>query len=50
MSKIVVFEYFLENQSMKVSNFLHYGRGQYGASFECGAIVGKNLNLGIKGD
>ena len=24
--------------------------GQYGASFECGALFGKNLNLGIKGD
>ena len=50
MSKIGVFGHFLGNRSLKVSNFLHDGRGQYGASFECGVIFGKNLNLGIKGD
>ena len=50
MSKIQVFGHFLGNQSLKVSNFLHDGRGQEGASFECGAIFGKNLNPGIKGD
>ena len=50
MSKNVVFGHFLGNRSLKVSNFLHDGRGQYGASFECGAIFGKNLNPGIKGD
>ena len=46
MSKIGVFGYFLGNRSLKVSNFLHDGRGQYGASFEYGAIFGKNLNPG----
>ena len=50
MSKIKVFGYFLGNQSLKMSNFLHDGRGQQGTSFECGAIFGKNLNPGIKGD
>ena len=50
MSKIQVLGHFLRNRSLKVSNFLHDGRGQWGASFECGAIFGKNLNLGIKGD
>ena len=49
MSKIWVFGHFLGNWSLKVSNFLHDGRGQYGAPFECGAIFGKNLNLVIKG-
>ena len=50
MSKIVVFGHFLRNRSLKVSDFLHDGRGQQGASFECGAIFGKNLDPGIKGD
>ena len=50
MSKIQVFGHFLGNGSLKISNFLHDGRGQQGASFECGVIFGKNLNLGIKGD
>ena len=50
MSKIQVFGHFLGNRSLKVSKFLHNGRGQQGASFECGAIFGKNLNPGIKGD
>ena len=50
MSKIRVFGYFLGNGSLKVSNFLHDGRGQLEASFECGAIFGKNLNPGIMGD
>ena len=51
MSKIRVFGHFLGgNRSLKVSNFLHDGRGKYGASFECGAIFGKNLDPGIKGD
>ena len=36
--------------SLKISNFLHDARGQYWASFGCGAIFGKNINLGIKGD
>ena len=50
MSKIEVFEYFLQKRSLKVSNILHDGRRQQGASFKCGAIFGKNLNPGIKGD
>ena len=50
MSKNGVFGHFFGNRSLKVSNFLHDGRGQYGASFECGAIFGKNLNPRIKGD
>ena len=50
MSKIQVFGHFLGNQSIEVSNFLHDGRGQWEASFECGAIFGKNLNPGIKED
>ena len=50
MSKIGVFGHFLGIRSLKVSNFLHDGRGQWGASIECGAVFGKNLNLGIKGD
>ena len=50
MSNIGVFGHFLGNRSLKVSNFLHDGRGQYVASFECGAIFRKNLNPGIKGD
>ena len=44
MSKIRVFRHFLQNRLLKVSNFLHDGRRQYGASFDYGAIVGKNLN------
>ena len=43
MSKIRVFGHFLGNRSLKISNFLHDGRGQLGASFEYGAIFGKNL-------
>ena len=50
MSKIGVFGHFLGNQSLKISNFLHDGRWQEGASFECGAIFEKNLNPGITGD
>ena len=50
MSKIGGFGHFLRNKSLKVSNFLHDGRWQYGASFECGAIFKTNLNPGIKGD
>ena len=50
MSKIGDFGHFLRNRSLKVSNVLHNGRGQYGASFKCGAIFGKNLNPGIRGD
>ena len=50
MLKIQVFGHFLGNCSLNVSNFLHDGRGQWGASFECDAIFGKNLNPGIKGD
>ena len=50
MSKIRVFGHFLRNQSLKVSNFLHDGREQQEVSFECGAMFGKNLNPGIKGD
>ena len=49
MSKIWVFGHFLGKRSLKVSNFLYDGRGQYGASFECGAIFGKNLNPGLRG-
>ena len=50
MSKIQVFGHFLGNRSLKVSNFLHDGRGQYGASFKCDTIFKTNLNPGIKGD
>ena len=50
MSKFQVFGHFLGNRSLKVSSFLHDSREQQGASFECGAIFGKNLKLGIKGD
>ena len=50
MPKIWVFGHFLGSQSLKYSNFLYDGRGKEGASFECGAIFGKNLNPGIKGD
>ena len=44
MSKIRVFGHFLGNWTLTNFNFLHDGRGQQGASFECGAIFGKNLN------
>ena len=29
---------------------MHDGRGQQGASFECGAIFGENLNPGLRRD
>ena len=48
--KIWFFGHFLGHRSLKVSNFLHDGRWQYRALFECGAIFKKNLNPGIKGD
>ena len=47
VSKIGVLGHFLWNQSLKVSNFVHDGGEQMGASFEWGAIFGKNLNLGL---
>ena len=36
--------------SKRTCAFLYDGKGQQRASFECGAIFGKNLNPGIKGD
>ena len=50
VSEIRVSGHFLRNRSLKVSNFLRDDRGQHGALFECDAILGKNLNQGIKGD
>ena len=47
MSKIRGFGHYLQNWPLKVSNFLHDSRWQDGASFECGVIFGKNLNLGL---
>ena len=47
MSKIGVFEHFLQNRSLKVSNFLHDGIRQWCAYFEGGDIFGKDLNLGL---
>ena len=44
MSKFGVFGHFFWNRSLRVSNLLHYGRMQNGASFEYGATFGKNLN------
>jgi len=44
--KFGFWDIFLGNPSLKVSNFLHDGRGKQRASFECGAIFRKNLNLG----
>ena len=38
---------FTETGHWKFLIFLHDGREQYGASFECGAIFEKNLNLRI---
>jgi len=49
VSKIGVFGHFLRNRPLKVSNCLHDGIGQLGASFECGAILGENLNQGLRG-
>ena len=46
MSKIRVPGHFLGNRSLNISNFLHDGSGKWEASFECGSIFGKNLNLG----
>ena len=45
VSKFGVLEHFLGNCSLKVSNYLHDGRRQYGASFEYGAIYGENPNM-----
>ena len=47
MSKIVGFGHFLNNWSLKFSNFFHDGRWQWGASFEHGVVFGKNLNPGL---
>ena len=47
MSKIRRFRHFLGNRSFKVFDLLHDGRRQKGASFECGVIFGKNINLGL---
>ena len=46
MSKIGGFGHFLQNWPLKVSNFLHDGRKQWGALYEYGVIFGKNLNPG----
>ena len=46
MSKSGDFGHSLRNRLIKVSNFLHNGRRQEGASFEGGAILFKSLNLG----
>ena len=46
LSKNWNFGLFIENGSVKVSNFLHDGRRQWGASLEYGAIFGENLNPG----
>ena len=50
VSKIQVSGHFKNFRPFEVSNFLHDGRRQKGASFECGAIFKTNLNQGIKGD
>ena len=47
MSKIGLFGHFLRNRASKISNFMHDGRGQWGALFEYGVIFGKNLKPGL---
>ena len=49
MSKIGVFGHFLENRSLKVSNFSHAGRGQWGHHLSVVPYLGKILIGGLRG-
>ena len=46
MSKIQVHDHILRNQSLKISGFLHDGRGHQKGSFEYD-VIWKEPNLGI---
>ena len=47
MSKNWDFLHFLGNRPLKVSNFFHDGRRQYGTSSEYSSIFGKNPKQGL---